>query len=386
MAHIKSLGEMTNSEAISQELTVSRISCAFCFKTLDPNDPNLMLRKFVTIQQRAYHELCWSSGEGTSDKEIYALTVLPPSALVATHRIPVVLHAGPTNAITDKPVGISIGVVEVDSNQSQTFSIRNNSEVPQVLDHKLGLAWAYLDFDIDGETNQQIILKPYQVIQATLYPHIVRPSFSRREIPIKKDKAIEVSNPFFSYSLSICLISFVIVAFIHLRVVGIMQMQLANQHLRFPLQELISLIISGTFVASWFVFIQPGRILWSLYTASCSISTRLTGYWSIIDQVVNKLRMLIENRIVPHLFLHPYMLILFSIICGGAIFLALLPPFLLIIWLFNATGIPWMVLVTYSLLLLTILNISLQDYDIALADWFRLTIRKAINEIRRHIP
>lgn len=391
MAQIKGLREMTNLTEISQELIAPRIGCTFCFGTLDPNDPNPTLREFITIQQRAYHKYCWSSAEETPNEDVHELAVLPPSLLITTPRIPVILHAGPSNTINDKPLGMSMGVAAVDGGRPQVFIMRNNSDEPQSLDRKSGLAWAYLDFDTDSEAGEQITLKPHQEIQVTLYPHVIRPNFSRREITIMGSKVIEVSNQAFSYLLSICLASFIVIAFIHLRVVEtkwmtyLRQMYSENQNFYFPLRELISLITSGAFMASWFVFIQPGKIVWGIFSASCSISTHFTKLWPITDQVADKLSALIEKRFIPRFLSHPYMLIPFSIICGGAISLTALIPFLLITWLFSAIGIPWIVIVIYALLLLILLNISLQDYDIDLVQWFRLNIRKVIDEIRRRI-
>jgi pSer/pThr/pTyr-binding forkhead associated (FHA) protein len=162
----------------TQEI-IPRHGCSYCFRTVNPEDPDTALRDIIQVKGRYYHRQCrdkMPDAQQDTDVQLANIPVPPPLKTVLREGAP--LHSGPLNHPERKPLGISEGTLPVRSTAPLPVDFYNNSEAPIKLSRSQGVPWAFADFgQYDQPPGDTITLEPGDSLRMTLYPHLVRPTF-----------------------------------------------------------------------------------------------------------------------------------------------------------------------------------------------------------------
>lgn len=191
--------QMETSLAIASVSTLSkqaesRFGCAYCFRTLNPEDIDETFRSSVRVDNRYFHRKCWEQfGEKGQNAEIFQPPLPEPLAVVSLVGSP--LYAGPRNTIDDIPLGISEGTVVLDSSQLISLRIRNNSDNFVTLDRRAMPLWAYVKFDTQSQIQtHELTLMPGKLLHVQIYPHRVRPTLNSYYLSLSDRQGFNIDS------------------------------------------------------------------------------------------------------------------------------------------------------------------------------------------------
>lgn len=154
-----------------------RLGCGYCFRTLDPDDPDAALRTAVRHGDKLYHELCWQRLATPSSAPVHPFTPPPPPPVRILSLVAEPLYQGLLNTLDDEPLGISDSVVVIRVSDMAEVMLRNNSDSPLRLDRRIMPVWAYLDYGKREEMiDAECWLEPDEVVVLHLYPHSIIPA------------------------------------------------------------------------------------------------------------------------------------------------------------------------------------------------------------------
>jgi len=182
----------------SQALTVaaeSRQGCAYCFVTLDPEDPDEKRRLAVRDGNRVYHEVCWQKtqpDESTTSAERFMPPKPPPLPVVQL--IPAPLYTGPLNNLSDKPLGISDNIVVLETTDPGSVTVRNNSDTIIQLDRHNMPLWAYVHYDSLDAGEMVKLLSPGKSLTLKIFPHVIRPGLQTIELKLGQTGRVNLES------------------------------------------------------------------------------------------------------------------------------------------------------------------------------------------------
>jgi hypothetical protein len=258
--------EAVRPQAINQltNTTRQRLGCPYCFRTLDPNDERRDFRQFVrSADGQTFHAICWDSHKESLSQpsEIKPVQIKAPDPLPVVDREPIVLYSGPSNAISDTPLGISVGTLFIQGhpeahNPNNVFALQNNSDQPITIHRNLGPRWLYLDFGrYDDAPSPTITLQPNDYVQVKVYADQARPPYSQQDVYLLENDYIQVMTRTFSAALGLSLLILLAAA-----VVGFLMALSVLLGNSWHGPAIISIV--GGLMAGWAFFTSPSRLVW----------------------------------------------------------------------------------------------------------------------------
>jgi len=173
---------------------VNRLGCAYCFRTLNPGDPDETLRNAVRVITRYFHQKCWGKTP-EADQEVEVFTPPEPQPLRVVTLVGAPLHTGTLNKIDDSPLGISESVVILDTTLMSSVALRNNSDAPLKLDRRIMPVWAYLKFAAPNTSQgHELILSPGDTVRLEIYPHVVRPGLETYRLSLTDKQGMSLES------------------------------------------------------------------------------------------------------------------------------------------------------------------------------------------------
>jgi hypothetical protein len=332
-----------------------RIGCAYCFWTINPEDPDEHRRAAVRVGARYYHTQCWDQH---SKPELVAVqaTVLVPPPLIPQVREPVALRAGPLNTLTDLPLGISHSTLRLETAETVEFALRNNAEEVVTLSRRVGPPWVAVEYNHYGECSDQLALLPKDTLTVQVYPSFIRPAFMTCEAQISENQGIDLGSNTAPIMVMAVIVSFVMFWLIHIfSLYGAVQI-IRQPGWPIPTGQLITAILSmGGMIALAF-FMAASWLLWSLYALINVVRRGGLGRITLIDGLLERLQYTIwaqfARRNITQVMHNPRSAVTKSAIVGvvggtvcslfALLILRLLSPILFLVWLPYAGIILWL--------------------------------------------
>ena len=272
-----------------------RLGCAYCFRTLNPEDVDDALRPAVRFDRKHYHQKCWvSSPSHEQSVELFTPPVPPPLKVPTLVGAP--LYTGTLNSLDDIPLGISESVIVLNSTDPFNMTLRNNSEAPLIIDRLNMPLWALIDYGIFGTTNERKLLMPGESLQVNIYPHLVRPDLETYYLAFNDRQGMHIE----SQSVGIIPVS-VLVGIYGLYLVHIFALlnmrywlyywdSYALISFQFLLVPLLILIVLFGVLA----LLSPAVTLWQIYSIAMWFEQSPAG--SLCSPILNRLKISILNQ------------------------------------------------------------------------------------------
>lgn len=258
--------------AISTQTTLAqlenRVWCAYCFRTLDPNDPDDTMRVAVRVGEVAYHHSCWNRLNQPNEQPI-EFVPQPPEPLRIVMFVGAPLYTGPINTLSDKPLGISDSLLVLNSLVPSTFTLCNNSVQLVQIDRRIMPAWAYVRYPSDDYTNGHLFtLLPAQTVVIEVYPHLVRPDLVDARLMLSETQSIMLESRSYP-AISVAILVGLYALFLwHLSAIFDLSRNYFFITRYFSSQAglLITPVFTCFLLVTVVVLLTPGRVLWSIHS------------------------------------------------------------------------------------------------------------------------
>jgi hypothetical protein len=278
---------------IQREMTPThygvRIGCAFCFRTLNPSDPDEALRASVQVEDEAYHQVCWQkiSQPGQTASE---LIPSPPEPLRVMTLVGAPLYSGPINTMSDKPLGISDSALILDSTAVRQFTVRNNFSVPVEIDRRAMPVWAFVRFPFGLHAEPHVVtLDPGQMITLMVYPHLIRPDLVDESVPLGQTQRILLESRSLPVTPIIILIGLYGLLAWHVSAVLTTSSRWYSVLRNFggSVDLVVFPVLTCFFIIAALILLSPGRVLWGIHTALYRLlQTPIGGIFEIAEHFI----------------------------------------------------------------------------------------------------
>lgn len=342
------------ADAVSPNQIV-RIGCAYCFWTINPEDPDEHRRAAVRVGDQYYHTQCWNQHPKPGIVAVPASVPIPPP-LIAQVREPVALRAGPLNTLNDLPLGISHSTLRLETVESVEFTLRNNAEEVVTLSRRVGPPWVAIEFNEYGECSGQLVLLPRDTLTVQVYPSFIRPAYMTCEAEISEHQGIDLESNTAPIAVVAVIVSFVVFWLVH-----IFSLYSAVQTIRLPGWPIpVGQVITSTLSMSGMIglafFMAASWLLWSLYSLIDKVRRGILGRVHFINRLLEMLQYAIwvqfAHRNITQVMHTPKSAVVQSTIVGviagivcslsALLILRLLSPVLFLVWLLYAGFILWL--------------------------------------------
>ena len=309
----------------------SRIGCAYCFRTLDPEDPDETLREAVKHKNKPYHRKCWEQLP-QHDEPVSEYVPPKPTPLRVVQLIPSPLYMGPLNALDNVPLGISESVVILTSNRKAEVYVRNNSEGIILLDRRKMPMWAYIDYGEHDLQDANVSLMPGQMRQLTIYPHRIRPGMGIYYLDLTATQGVNIENQSGNGWPTIMFIVIYTLFLWHVSTIFQLHNWLDGGTVR--LQYVIEPLLTLFLLFGSLFLLAPARLLWQIF--DLIQKAQVSSLRPVLAPAIEPLKMFVMRQLrngdfedAMRRFVFPFSLKLLGSGLAGA-FAFFLPTFILV--------------------------------------------------------